>query len=177
MQSMVSALLAMPVRANGHFIGVNTMSTKATNTKASTTSAKPVKQPQSGLAAIATQVANAVTATANAGTLARRPAVAYTNGSVTTATGQMVALQGALATFTGNLPATNPANSGKVGNVKVAGQLALGNGKGPRAGHNLTMWQAIQAALPCTSQQAAEVCGSAAFVQYAVKNGWLAVSK
>jgi hypothetical protein len=147
------------------------------NTKATTAKQTTAKQATTGLAAVAANIANAVTATANAGTLARRPAVAYTNGSVTTATGQTVALQGALATFTGNLPATNPANSGQVGTVKVTGQLALGNGKGPRAGHNLTMWQAIQGALPCTPQQAAETCGSAAFVQYAVKNGWLAVSK
>ena len=130
-----------------------------------------------GLAAIAAQVATAVTANSAAGTLARRPAVAYTNGQVQTANGQTVALQGALATFTGNLPASNPANAGKVGAVKVAGTLAIGNGKGPRAGHNLTMWQAIQGALPCTPQQAAEVCGSAAFVAYAIKGGWLAVTK
>jgi hypothetical protein len=147
------------------------------NTKAATTSAAPTKPAQSGLAATVAQVANAVTANSAAGTVARRPAVAYTNGAVQTAAGQTVQLHGALATFTGNLPASNPANSGQVGAVKVAGTLVIGNGKGPRAGHNLAMWQAIGAALPCTPQHAASVCGSAAFVAYAVKNGWLAVSK
>ena len=147
------------------------------NATTTTKTAKPAKQAQSGLATIATQVANAVTANASAGTVARRPAIAYTNGAVQTAAGQTVQLHGALASFTGNLPASNPANSGQVGAVKVTGMLALGNGKGPRAGHNLAMWQAIGAALPCTPQHAASVCGSAAFVAYAVKNGWLAVSK
>ena len=149
------------------------MANATTTTKAT----KPVKPAQSGLAATVAQVANAVTANASAGTVARRPAIAYTNGSVQTAAGQTVTLHGALASFTGNLPASNPANSGAVGAVKANGQLAIGNGKGPRAGHNLAMWQAIQAALPCTPQHAASVCGSAAFVQYAIKNGWLAVSK
>jgi hypothetical protein len=147
------------------------------NTKPATAKQTTAKQPQNGLAAIAAQVATAVTANASAGTVARRPAIAYTNGSVQTAAGQTVTLHGALASFTGNLPASNPANSGTVGAVKATGQLVIGNGKGPRAGHNLAMWQAIGAALPCTPQQAAEVCGSAAFVTYAVKNGWLAVSK
>jgi hypothetical protein len=129
----------------------------------------------SGLAAIAAQVANAVTANAAAGTVARRPAVAYTNGQVAMPNGTTVALHGALATFTGNLPASNPANTGKVGTAK-AGQLQAGNGKAPRAGHNLTMYAAIVAALPCTAQQAAEACGSAAFVNYAVKKGWFATA-
>jgi hypothetical protein len=148
------------------------------NATTTTKTAKPVKQAQSGLVTIATQVANAVTANASAGTVARRPAIAYTNGAVQTATGQTVTLQGALTGYTGKLPATNPANSGKVGTVKVTGQLALGNPpKRQLVGHNLRMHTAICNALPCTPQHAASVCGSAPFVPYAIKNGWFTVNK
>jgi hypothetical protein len=148
------------------------------NTKPAATKQTTAKQPQNGLAAIAAQVATAVTANSAAGTVARRPAIAYTNGAVQTAAGQTVTLQGALTGYTGNLPATNPANSGKVGTVTVTGQLALGNSpKRQLVGHNLRMHTAICNALPCTPQHAATVCGSAPFVPYAIKNGWFTVNK
>ena len=145
---------------------------KSTNAK--TVSTKPA----TGLANMAAQITQAVTANVSAGTVARRPAVGYEHGkaTVTTADGkeQVATLHGALAKFDGSLPATNPANRGTIGNVKnAAGKLVAGNGKGPRAGHNLVMFSALLAALPCTQAQAAEATGSAAFVMYAIKHGWV----
>ena len=134
-------------------------------------------QPTTGLAQVAQQVANAVTANVTAGTVARRPAVAITNGQVQVQTKQgvqTVAITGAFGQAA-SLPATNPALRGAVGTVKNGhAMLNIGNGKGPRTGANLTAWQVVTGALPCTAQQAANAIGSggAAFVAYAVKRGF-----
>lgn len=129
-----------------------------------------------GLAAIAAQISNAVEASVSAGTVARRAAVEYTNGTVSTADGRTVKLAGALADWNGKLPATNPANKGSVGTVKQAGRMVtVGNGRAPRSQHGAAMFAAVCSALPCTAERAAEVAGSggAQFISYALKNGWL----
>ena len=135
-----------------------------------------------GLAATAAQVAQTVVAAPVAAI--KKPAIAYANGvsNGAPANAPVVAFGG--QPFSGTLPPTNPANRGVVGSVsnKVPGTLVVGNGKGPRVGHNLTMWGAVQVALATGPQSATALAnaagsGGAAFVAYCVRNGWLAASK
>jgi len=127
---------------------------------------------------------NSAVVTATSTAQVKKAAVAYTNGVNPLAPANAVGVSFGGSAYNGALPATNPANrgitgtSGATSNGKLYG---LGNGKGPRAGHNLLMWQAIGVALangPTSGTALASAAGSggAAFVQYAVKNGWLAVA-
>jgi hypothetical protein len=73
-----------------------------------------------------------------------------------------------------------------IGNVAKlpAGSLTVtskGAAYKPKAGYNANAWASVQAALnagPCQAAQAAQAIGHAgvAWVAYAVKNGWLAVT-
>jgi len=146
---------------------------KATTPKATTAKTSAMAQT---LASISAAV---VTATTTA--QVKKAAVAYTDGVNPLAPANATpVLFGGMA-YNGALPATNPANRGTTGTsgATASGKVyGLGNGKGPRAGHNLLMWQAVTAALPASGADLANAAGSggAAFVQYAIKNGWLAVA-
>ena len=153
--------------------------TKAANTTAPAAPAAPANTAMQAMAAVVTAAPTPPAAT-------KRPAVTLVNGLPKDAPANAVPVTLAGHVYNGNLPATNPALRGVTGTVssKVANTLQIGNGKGPRAGHNVTMWGAVQAALAAgkgtataASLAAAAGSGGAAFVAYALRNGWLAASK
>ena len=153
--------------------------TKAANTTAPAAPAAPANTAMQALVA-------AVTASPAAPAATKRPAVALVNGLPKDAPTNAVPVTLGGHVYNGNLPATNPALRGVTGTIssKVANTLQLGNGKGPRSAHGAVMWQAVQAALvsgkgnaTAASLASAAGSGGAAFVAYALRNGWLAASK
>ena len=134
--------------------------------------------PTSAMASTLATIA-AAPVVANPAAAVKAPAVVYTNGLAPNAPANAVLVAFGGQSWQGTLAATNPAHKGVVGNAKP-GTVTLGSKPaGPRAGHNVAMFAAIAAVLPCTSQQAAQAAGSggAAFVAYAVRCGWLALAK
>lgn len=113
----------------------------------------------------------------------KKPAVNYVAGVAAGAPANAPVVTIAGAAYNGALPATNPANRGAVGTVKnPQAVLMAGNGKGPKVGHNLAYWQAVNAHLAAnngkaTAQELANAAGhgGGAFIGYCIKNGWLAI--
>ncbi len=145
---------------------------------------KPRVAPVTGLANITAPITAVTVTTTTAPQPTKKPAITYVAGHNPLApeNAPVVVIGG--QPWEGSLPATNPANRATVGNVsaKVPNKLTFGNGKSPRSVHGKVAWQAITVALVSGPQSAATLAnacgaGGAAFVAYAVRNGWLAASK
>lgn len=143
------------------------------------TAKQQTKQPKPAPTGLATSVAQLVAAPAATPTAPRGVAAqaivqaaiaAGTAAPGATALAHVYGKGGASVGNTARLPA---------GSLQVT---AKGAAYAPKPGYNANAWAAVQAAVkagPCSASQAATAIGhkGAAWLAYAVKSGWLAVTK